>query len=189
MFESLLTHITAIYPISEELRQSISEALMVLHIPKKTLLLEEGKVCDKIYFIEKGISRAFYFKEGQEITAWFMEENNLIISVHSFFTRKPSYENIELLEDSVLYAIKFEDLHTLYKLYPEFNFVGRVLTEKYYLLSEERTMSLRMLTSQERYQKLLQSHPHLFNRVLNKHIASYLGMSAETLSRLRAHVK
>src|SRR3712207_759737 len=114
MFTTLLTRITDIYPISDQLKESLLGVLSVIHLPKKSLLLEEGKVCDKVYFIEKGIGRVFYFNEGQEVTSWFMEENHLIISVHSFFTQRPSFENIELMEDSVLFAIDHKDLQRLY---------------------------------------------------------------------------
>ncbi len=118
-----------------------------------------------------------------------MQENDLILSVYSFFKQKPSYENIELLEDATLISISYADLQKMYMLFPEFNFFGRVLTENYYVKSEERLISLRMLSSQERYNTLLAAYPHIFNRVPLKHIASYLGMTPETLSRLRAKVK
>lgn len=189
MYSSLFSFISAVHPLSSNIEKALFHYLKKENLPKKTLLLKEGNICDRVYFIEKGIARAYYHKNEQEITAWFMQENDLILSVYSFFTQKPSYENIELLEDSILISIRYTDLQKMYKDFPEFNFFGRVLTENYYVRSEERTNSLRKLTSQERYHLLLQSNPLIFNRVPLKHIASYLGMTPETLSRLRAKIK
>jgi signal-transduction protein with cAMP-binding, CBS, and nucleotidyltransferase domain len=107
------------------LSAQIQEALLgLLHketYPKKTLLFKEGNICDKVYFIEKGVARAFYYKQEQEITAWFMQENDLILSVSCFFKQKPSYESIELLEDTTLYSISYSHLQHMYKRFPEFN--------------------------------------------------------------------
>ena len=118
-----------------------------------------------------------------------MQENNLIISVYSFFLQRSSHETIELLEDTTVISIHYDDLQALYRNCPEFNFVGRILAERYYVLSEERIISLRRQTSQERFLSLLQTHPRILNRARLKQIASYLGMAPETLSRLRAKAK
>jgi CRP-like cAMP-binding protein len=189
VYSSLFSFITRIHQLSEELQQAISSCLIKQEFKSKTLLLQEGKVCDRVYFIEKGLARAYYYLEGQEITSWFMQENDLIISVYSFFSQRPSYENIELLEDSTIISITHRDLQNLYNEFPVFNLFGRVLTENYYVRSEERIISHRMQSSQQRYNSLHQTNPQLFNRAQKKHIASYLGMSPETLSRLRAKIK
>jgi CRP-like cAMP-binding protein len=189
MYTPLFAFISSIHPLSPQIEEALSGFLHKETLPKKTLLLKEGNICNKVYFIEKGIARAFYYKQEQEITAWFMQEHDLILSVFSFFKQKPSYESIELLEDTTLYSISYSHLQHMYKQFPEFNFFGRVLTENYYVKSEERIISLRMLSSQERYNALLGAYPHIFNRVPLKHIASYLGMTPETLSRLRAKIK
>lgn len=141
MYSSLFTFISQIHPVSQVLKQAISACLSKHELRKKTILLKEGKVCDRVYFIESGIARAFYFLEAQEITSWFMRENDLIISVYSFFSQKPSYEHIELLEDAILISITYQDLDKLYGQFPEFNYFGRVLTQKYYVRSEERVLS------------------------------------------------
>ena len=114
-----------------------------------------------------------------------MRENDFIISIVSFYSRQPAQEYIELLEDCILWSITYDQLQQLYRDFPEFNAIGRLLTEKYYVLSERRTQNLRMQTAPERYKQLVTDFPAIFQRVPLKYIASHLGISPETLSRLR----
>lgn len=185
MFSSLFSFVSTIQVPTPALAEAIASCLRKESFLKKTLLLKEGLVCDRLYFIEKGFVRAYYYKHEQEITSWFMQENEMIISVYSFFNQQPALENIETIEDSTLISISFDDLQRLYRLYPEFNFIGRVMAERYYCLSEERLMTMRMQSTQEKFDTLLRSHPEIMSRAALKHIASYLGMKPETLSRLR----
>ena len=115
-----------------------------------------------------------------------MKEHDVIFSVESFLNQTPSYENIQTLEDSLLHYITYAELQYLYNTFPEFNFVGRALTEKYYQLSEQRLYSLRMQRAFEKYNFLMDHFPQIIQRVPSKYIASYLGITEETLSRIRA---
>lgn len=156
---------------------------------RKTLLLKQGKTCREIHFIIKGLARAFYFKNDTDITARLMRENELILPAGSFILQQPSHENIELLEDSILISISHDALLYLYKKHPPFNFITRTIMEHYYILSEEHAYAMKMKTARERYEQLLQSDPQIFQRVPLKHIASYLGMKPETLSRIRSRIR
>lgn len=186
----LLTYLQTLTPLPPDLQTALLGMLRRETYLRKQWVLQPGQLADRIYFIEQGVVRGYYLKDGprgdgREVTSWFMREGDFIISIVSFYTRQPAQEYIELLTDSVLWSITYEQLQQLYRAYPAFNLVGRLLTEKYYVLSEQRSLNLRMQTASERYQQLLTDFPTVFDRVPLKHIASHLGISAETLSRLR----
>ena len=100
-------------------------------------------------------------------------------------SRKPGFENIEAIENSILYVITYDDLNNLYHNHPEFNYVGRLLTEKYYIDLMERTLCLQFQSAKESYDQLVKCQPYILQRASLGHIASYLGISQETLSRIR----
>ncbi len=181
----LLQSLNLIYPVSPALHEYLIEKTKVVLLPKKAFLLKEGRICKNIYYINKGLARCFYIKDDKEVSSWFMKEGDHIISVESFFRQQPSYENIQAIEDCELFALSYEELHVIYYNFPEFNFIARVLTEKYYTLSEQRLFSLRMQRASERYAHLMNHFPEIIQRVPSTIIASYLGITLETLSRIK----
>lgn len=183
--QRLLHSVTAIADLPVDVLSDVEQAIAVQKVSKNTLLLEAGRVCQYVWFIADGAARAFYYKDEKEITAWFMGQNNFIISVRSFFEQKPSNEYIRTLTDTTLVSISYAQLQHLYQKHPIFNQVGRVLVEHYYSLSEERLFQLRMNTAAERYDGLLATHPAIFKEASLKQIASYLSVTPETVSRLR----
>jgi len=186
--ETLLHFLHSIYPLSEELKDYFRAVLKQKEISKKGFLLRAGQVCRQMYFIQKGLLRCYYEKGDHEVSSWFMKEGDIIISVESFYQQKNSYESIQALEDCVLYYIDYRDLQHLYHHFPEGNYIGRVLTERYYCLSEQRLFSLRMQRSQERYDYLMEHHSELVLRVPAKYLASYLGITEVTMSKIKGRM-
>lgn len=186
MAPALVTTIQALLPLSAALTAAIEAAVRREELPARHLLLRPGQVAQRLYFLERGLVRGYALHAGQEISSWFMAEGDFVISIVSFFTQQPSTEYLELLEPSTVHSISHRHLNELYHAFPEFNYVGRVLTERYYVQSEQRAYQLRTLPAKARYEHLVQQAPHLMQRVPLKHLASHLGISPETLSRLRA---
>lgn len=185
-YQSLLTLFNSIYQLSPQANEDIVGNSKVITVQKKTDLLRAGEISNNIYFIVQGSARNYHLnKDGEETTSWFLFENELLISVYSFFTGAPGFEYLRTMEDSILIVLSKEKLDFLYQKHIEFNFIGRKLTEQYYVRNEAQTNDLRMLTSKQRYEKLIAHQPHLLNRVPLGYIASYLGISQETLSRIR----
>ena len=183
--QQLLYLLNAIHPMSEGLVSHLSHILKAKELKKKEYLLKAGHVCRTICFIEKGLLRCFYIKGEVEVCSWFMKEGDVIVSIESFFQQKESYESIQALEDTLLYYITYDEIKYIYKTFPEFNYTGRVLTEKYYTLWAQQLYALRMQQAQERYKWLLDHHPEFILRVHAKYIASYLGIDETTLSKIK----
>lgn len=181
----LLCFLESMHPMSDELKQHLAATLKEKRLTKKEYLLKSDHVSRNICFIAKGLLRCFYLKDENEVSSWFMKEGDVIVSVESFFQQKASYESIQALEDCLLYFITYDELQHIYRHFPEFNFIGRVLLEKYYMLSEQRLYSLRMQRAPERYAYLLEHHPELVLRVPSKYLASYLGITGQYLSMLK----
>ena len=181
----LIQFLHSIQPLSPSLVEHLSKVVKTRTLIKKDFLLKAGHVSRSAYFINQGLLRAYYIKNEKDISSWFMKEMDFSLSIESFYDQKPSYENIQALEDCRLFSIDHNHLEEMYHKFPEFNFVGRVLTIKYHKLWAEQLYSLRMQSAPERYQWLLTNHPELLLRVPAKHIASYLDISEVTLSRIK----
>ena len=184
--EALLQHIKQFYPLSQTAQQALYNCFQQKIMRKNELLLQEGKTCRYLYFVEKGALRGFYNLEGKEITHWFGFENDFVTSFHSFITQKAAVENIQLLESCTLWSISKETLTALFNEHHEIERLMRIAYEKYYIRLEERFVNAQFKTASERYENLLQQTPHIIERVPLGYIASYLGISQETLSRIRS---
>ncbi|MDB5195965.1 MAG: Crp/Fnr family transcriptional regulator [Flaviaesturariibacter sp.] len=159
-----------------------------LLLPKGYCLVAEGQRCRHLYFLESGALRGYYNLEGKEVTHWFGFENDFVTSFHSFITGAPAVENVGLLEGSILWSISKERLTDLLNTHHELERLLRIAYEAYYIRLEERFVNAQFKTASERYTELLQQRPHLIERVPLGFIASFLGISPETLSRIRSRL-
>jgi CRP-like cAMP-binding protein len=175
-----------IYPVSTEAQAFLNQKCHPGHLGKGEYLVTAGSVCSHVYLIRKGILRS-YVKEGlKEITTWISGEQELVTCITSYGLQQPARENIQALEDCELSALSLEDLQYLYDHFPEANVVGRKILEKYYRDAEERAFIARLMEATSKYKHFISTKSDLLNRVPLKFIASYLGMTLETLSRIRS---
>ena len=186
MIEKLVARLNGLHPMSEKLTERILSITKIVKHPKKTILLKEGEVNNQICMVVSGLVRSYYLNEGRDITSRLMDEGFIITSWISFYTRRPGDEFIETLEDTVLSCVHYSDIQNLYDEFPEFNIIGRKQVEYSFYMSELRTRMLRKHTAEEKYKFFLDNHSHLLQRVTLKHVATYLGMNEETLSRVRS---
>jgi len=154
--------------------------------PKGTILIRADRVEPYFYVLQSGIARAYSDGENQQITFWFGESGSVLFSFNSYINNKPGYENIELLEDCALIQIKLADLFSLYNGNIEIANWGRKMAEQELIATERRLIDRSFKGAAERYQEFVNQSPALLKRVALKHIASYLGVTQVTLSRIRA---
>jgi CRP/FNR family transcriptional regulator, anaerobic regulatory protein len=183
--ETILAVLNGIYPLSTGLREHLVKILDVKTIKRKDYLLQAGKTCDEICFIESGLLKSFYLEDGKEVNKWFMKEGDIAIAVQSFFKQIGSIEFIQAIEDTTIQFIRYKDLQYIYAHFQEFNFIGRIITEKYYCLLDERMDAIKNHTAWFRYQYMIKNYPELVKRVPAKDLASYLGMEKEHLSAIK----
>lgn len=184
--ETLFAHIRQYCHLGNEALEALGAVLKPVELEKGSFLITEGKICQHVYFLEQGCLRGYYNLDGREITYWFAFENNFVTSLLSFVTQKPGMENIQLLEDCKLWAVTHTDLQKLYDNHPDINTLGRIMNERYYVMLEERFVSNHFKEAKQRYDNLLSQSPHILQRVPLGYVASYLGMTQETLSRMRS---
>lgn len=168
--------------------EEILRYLEALSVKKGELLLKEGQICNYVYFLEKGLLRFSMLKHGEYVTKFFTEAPYAFTSQYSFSNRLPSRENIEALEDSSIWRISYEDSNALFRLESWNTFVRKLIQEVQFfteLILEEAQNE----TAEERYARLLQYRPGLVQRVAQKHLASYLGVTPQSLSRIRTKIQ
>ncbi|WP_343657860.1 Crp/Fnr family transcriptional regulator [Chryseobacterium sp.] len=185
--DALLGFLENIHPMSSELQGALFSNTYLQKIKRRHILLDINEIQKSLFFIIKGAVRSYYLdSDGKDMTSWFLFEGDIAISVYSFFSQKPSFEVLETLEDTNLLVLSHDKLMQLYQDFPEFNYIGRILTETYYIKAEEKANELRVFTATERYQHLIKKYPNVVARIPLGMISSYLGITQSTLSRIRA---
>ena len=171
--------------LSIEAEKAIAAISSIVTIKKNKDLQPIGHTCKTIYFINKGVSRIYYFKDGIDITESFAFENNIIARVESLFTGKPSRKAIQVLEDAEIVAINANELFKLYDTFPDIERLFRKIFETAYVETVNRIEGIQFHSAEERYKALLSEAPNVLMRVPLKHVSSYLGITQVSLSRIR----
>lgn len=185
----LLQVLGNIAPLSQAYHERLKQQLETLHFPAKTLLLQPGEICRHIYFISSGLVRIYRVDEmGREKTIIFMGPGELAVDASSFYEQTPATEYLETLQPTTIQSLSWHQLNSFYADFKEGNYIGRIITQKYLVLAVERNMELLTNNVESRYQSLLRKYPKIEQQVTQAHIASYLGISRETLSRLKSEL-
>jgi len=185
---SLFNVLNAVHPLSAGATAYIQDKLQLVQVSKGTLLVTSGQHCDHIFFVSKGVLRGYVKQENKDITTWITAEAEIVTSISSYYQQIPSIENIEALEDCILISVHRDDMHYTYEHFPEMNIVARIILEKYYQDAEERAYICRLTDATAKYHRFINTKSNLLNRIPLKFVASYLGMTLETLSRIRSRL-
>src|SRR5690606_8103467 len=173
------------HPLSFEDCNCLENIFQEVKLTKGSILFNQDKTERKFYFIKKGIARAFTTADGDEITFWFGQEGDPILSINSYISNQASYETIELLEDAILYETSNQLLTELYETNKNICNWGRKFAENELIKTEQRFIARLRGTAKQSYEDLIQTYPGLINRVPFGFIDSYLGINQVSLSRIR----
>lgn len=182
----LIQRIKSLGNFTDESLSWLQSRVQSIDVKKGQNLLEAGKICNSLFYIESGLLCGYYHIEDREVCNWIATEGDFATSYYSFISREKSHEIIECLENGKIQIVDYKDLQDLYKKFPETERAGRLLLEEYYSRLEERLLSIQFKTAKERYALLLKNRPEIIQRAPLGRIASYLGINQETLSRIRA---
>lgn len=172
-------------PLSQTERQFLDECIPVKLFPKDTILLEEGQIARDSYFVIDGCVRSYYYVEGEDRTTAFFVEGDAVASLTSYVSQKPANHYFACVEESKLAILNYHKEIELYKRFPKFEALCRLHMEEEFGKQQQRLAKFLTQSPEERYVDLLQTSPDLVQRVPQYHLASYLGVKPESLSRIR----
>lgn len=184
--EALLSYIRYYVTLSPEEEQAVRDTYKMKTYPKGHILIHEGQVCQHMFFISKGVCRTYHDHSKKEVTTWIYPEMNFVTSWSSFIQQTPGFESLQVLEDDTELAfITKESLQQLYDRFRSIERFGRHLAEEQLAQIDDYARGYSLLSAREKYDALLQFFPGVTQRVNLGYIASMLGITQETLSRIR----
>ena len=189
MFDNFWNFTEQFVSFTPKEKERIKAAITSRDVPKNYMLIDLGQTARETYFINKGLLRFYYLTdEGNEITGFIFQENMFAGSHESFFSQLPSIQILETLEDSELLVFSYEQLQQLFLEIPNMNVFARKILEMRMSFAQKIVASLIINKPQDRYTAYQQLHPGLENRIPQHILASYMGITPVSLSRIRSRI-
>lgn len=185
----ILNIFKSVGPLSERAGKDLGQIIEFNTIPRNTALLEIGKRAHSMFFIKTGLARAYYYHDGKDVTDYFAIDGQFIGAVPSLFNGQPSDKGIHLIEESEVYHFKSADFERLCAAHHDLEHIARLLANFAILEEQARIESLRFYSMKERYELLERKYPGITNRCPLHYIASYLGTTQVSISRIRAGIQ
>jgi len=187
--DKLKIYLQKLTPISDKEFENSKINFSEVHLQKGDFFVQQGKICKQIAFVNRGSLRTFYLNnKAEEITACFRTENSFLSSYKSFILQEPSLLSITALENTELIVIDYDKLQKLYKTSIAWQNIGRLLAEREYIIMEDYASVLNNETAKEKYLRLLNEQGEILKVANVEHIATYLGVTRRTLSRIRQEI-
>jgi CRP-like cAMP-binding protein len=184
--ELIFAHFEIYIKLSEDLKSELTKRLKEVHFKKGELVLDANTVCTKSYFISEGILRTYFLKEGVEISEYFSASNEWVNSPKSFILRQKDIYYIDAIENTKTYCLDVEDMMYLFDHFPEMERYARLSMGSVFGHLMERITSIRFTSAKDKYAHFQKTYHDIYHRIPLGMVASYLGITQETLSRVRA---
>ena len=189
IMDNLKTFLQTLTPISNKEFEDSKSNFSKVHLKKGDFFVQQGKICKQIAFINRGSLRTFYLNDKvEEITACFRTEKSLVSSYKSFILQEPSLLSIIALEETELIVINYDKLQKLYSTSMAWQNIGRLVAEREYIIMEQYASVLNNESAKEKYLRLLNEQGEILQKANVEHIATYLGVTRRTLSRIRQEI-
>ena len=186
---TLIDAFKKIHPATKETQRCIEDLIIHTNYPKGHQLLEIGQIDRYLHFVVKGSGRVFYYQKGRDVTDYIALDGQFLGGVSSVFSGLPSHKGIEIVEDSVVQSVPAKAMEDYAKRYHDMETLYRKMMTWAFLECQSRIEDIRFLSAAERYQALEKKYPGVSNRIPLKHLASYLGTTQVSLSRIRAGIQ
>lgn len=183
--DDIFEHFEKFIKLSSELKSALEKRLSHVLIKKGEMVLNADQVCTESYFIKQGILRIYFLKDGKEISEYFFGVNEWVNSPKSFIQRTKDIYYIDAIEDTEAYSLKVNDLVYLFDNFPEMERYSRLSMGSFFGHMMERIVSIRFTTAKDKYDHFCQTYGDIYHRIPLGMVASYLGITPETLSRIR----
>lgn len=183
---NLIEVLKSTFDVKSKEASYIASCFVEEHLDKGDLFLELGQRCNKLSFIQSGIVRVYAYHDGKEVTQWIGQDGYFMTDLASFVLDIPARWQIQALTDVKILTLNKSDYKSFEKKFPEWNIIEKRFISKCFIMLENRVFDFISLSAEERYLKFFEFNKSLFNQVPLQYIASMLGMTPETFSRIRA---
>ncbi|SMG13709.1 cAMP-binding domain of CRP or a regulatory subunit of cAMP-dependent protein kinases [Marivirga sericea] len=184
--EPIFDHFENYIEVSNELKSELTKRIKEVHFRKSELVLDANTICTKSYFISEGILRTYFIKDGLEITEYFSASYEWVNSPKSFILKQKDIYYIDAIENTTAYCLEIEDLMYLFDHFPEMERYARLSMGSVFGHLMERITSIRFTSAKDKYEHFQKTYHDIYHRIPLGMVASYLGITQETLSRIRA---
>ncbi|MES2329978.1 MAG: Crp/Fnr family transcriptional regulator [Bacteroidota bacterium] len=183
---SFFHYLNSIHPIAPEAQAALLGCVRQKTLRKAQVWLQEGAVCDKLTFIEKGLVKVYFESGSKEVALWYNRENEIMLSVQSYFTQTPSQFAIRAVEPCQVFYVLHSDMHRLLQQYTELNINARVILQHYYGLSEAH-VGLLLRSPRDRFERIAEMYPWMVDgsRLTDRMLAAYIGVTPAAVSQWR----
>lgn len=183
--DGLFNVLAAYHRLSDDFKEALEQELIPLSLPKNHLLLEAPRISTHAFFLDKGFAMSYSFLNGKKVTENFFKAGQIMVAFESFFEQTPSMEFIQLMKKSDILCISYDSVQKMFERFPEAQRIYRSIMNRHYSQSRARIRDMQRLTASQRLQKLLAAFPNIEMIVSQDAIASYLGITAQSLARIK----